>query len=446
MKKIITLLLTVTMIFSLAACSNGNKKDTDNEKVTTNETSTEDNLVEITVPTYRSGENVGALFFEPQVQRFNEEYKGQYKINIEESPSDTHNDKIKQLALSNKLPALVQMSDNVWIEEFIVKNKKYYDLSSWLESKPEVKKLLVPESLEYNTQEDGSIVSLPLTVVRPIGLYYNTDMFKPSKKISEMNFDEFAEEFKGNKLAFQTTEGAWTISLWLDAMIASEEGGAEVLKAGVENKLNDFNTDLWVKAFTDLKKWYDDYGFEGTIGASYPDAANSFMSGKTALIPNGTWMVSDFSINNKDNWSNGFDGANIDCDIYPNNIALANSSVYDWFIPIDTPEDERECALAFLEFISTPEEIEAYMLAEGGSSPMLEYSEEYKSKLAENKLLNQLSESINSETILVPHFIDVISEATMNEFSKLLPKLFDGSYTPEQFCAEFTKKAQENLD
>ena len=36
----------------------------------------------ITIPHFKSGENVGAIFFLPQVERFNEKYAGQYKVVI----------------------------------------------------------------------------------------------------------------------------------------------------------------------------------------------------------------------------------------------------------------------------------------------------------------------------------------------------------------------------
>lgn len=69
-----------------------------------------------------------------------------------------------------------------------------------------------------------------------------------------------------------------------------------------------------------------------------------------------------------------------------------------------TMDEYIDSAKAFLEIIYTPEELESYMLSEGGVAPNYTPSE---------------------------------------EFGKLLPKLFDGSFTPEQFCLELTKKAQE---
>ena len=43
-------------------------------------------VIEISFPTYMAGENVGAVFFLPQVERFNKAYEGKYKITIEEVP------------------------------------------------------------------------------------------------------------------------------------------------------------------------------------------------------------------------------------------------------------------------------------------------------------------------------------------------------------------------
>ena len=51
---------------------------------------------------------------------------------------------------------------------------------------------------------------------------------------------------------------------------------------------------------------------------------------------------------------------------------------------------------------------------------------------------------VEEDTTIVPAFADAIPASVASiEFGKLLPKLVDGSYTPEQFCEELTKKAAE---
>lgn len=71
-------------------------------------------VVEVTIPSYKTGENVGAVFFEPQVERFNEKYDGQYHIALESVPEDGFKDRLKQLAQQNQLPVLVQGGDIDW--------------------------------------------------------------------------------------------------------------------------------------------------------------------------------------------------------------------------------------------------------------------------------------------------------------------------------------------
>ena len=65
-------------------------------------------------------------------------------------------------------------------------------------------------------------------------------------------------------------------------------------------------------------------------------------------------------------------------------------------------------------------------------------------KLKENDILYQLDQSMNENTKFVATLGDIFPASVADtEFGKLLPKLIDNSLTPEQFCAELTKKAQE---
>ncbi len=427
MKKMLSLILIAALLLMIpVGCASTGKSG----GVTT-----------ITLPTYRSGEDVGAKFFLPQVERFNKEYEGKFKIEIEESPSNTHTDRIKQLALQDKLPAVFQVSDSKWVEDYLIANKKLYDLKDWIDSKPEMKKLFIKDSLDFVTKEDGGIYALPLIVLRPTGLYYNSDKIKPDGSLTSMSWDEFIDFMGDQKVSYQTAEGGWTISLMLTAIIGSLDGGPEVLKAGVSEKITNFNTPLFIEAFTILQRTFEKCGWEGAIGATYPDAANAFYANQTAILPDGTWIID--KINDPTDWANGFDGANVVGDYYPGNVAIANPGVYDWMIPSNLPENELELALAFFEFISRPEEVEAFILAEGGVAPNLEYSESFQNALSEKKLLSDFANNANEDTIYVPYFSDVIEASLFTgDFSNHMVNLYNGSWTPEQFCEELTKSAQ----
>ena len=431
MKKIMLLILMV-LSASVVLFAAGSREVEDN------------GLVELVIPHYKAGQNVGGKFFLPQVERFNAAYEGKYRIVIEELPQDGYQDKMKLLAQMDNLPALIEgVADTVWFEDFMLANDKVQDLKPWLDANPQVRELLLDDALEFNTR-DGKIVSLPLALARPIGLFYNHTMIKPSKPIGEMTHKEFMATLKNEKIAFMTSENAWTTNLFYTSLLAAQPGGVEMLQNGVEKKIYDFTSPIWIKATTDLQYFLQNYASSNTLGAAYADAANSFMSKKSAVIPNGPWMVGDFATGSEDKWSNGFTGDQVSGDVYPGNFAIANVRGYNWWIPNGLPKGELEAALAFLEFMMRPTELEAFMLVEGGVVPKLTPSTEFLLKQKENPILVDLATTINKDTRLAPLFGDVVPGSIGNiEFGKLLPKLIDGTFTPTQFCAELTKKAAE---
>ena len=66
-RQIAAALLAGAMLVSVTACGTGGD----------NSASGGDSSggISITIPSYKTGENVGAVFFEPQVERFNEKYE-----------------------------------------------------------------------------------------------------------------------------------------------------------------------------------------------------------------------------------------------------------------------------------------------------------------------------------------------------------------------------------
>ena len=188
--------------------------------------------IEITFPSYKTGQNVGAELFLGQVERFNQLYEGQYKINVEEIPQDAYGEQMKQLALQNDLPPIVHAAgsgsvDIQWFEDVVVENELYYDLSGWLSEHPEFTDIMIDEVEDFVTTDEGQVTSLPDYRVRPPFLYYNSSMYAPERPIREMTLEEFRDSLGDNKIAFMTGENAWTTGIFWSAIIANEEGGAE---------------------------------------------------------------------------------------------------------------------------------------------------------------------------------------------------------------------------
>ncbi len=399
----------------------------------------------ITVPHYKTGENVGAKFFVPQVERFNALYEGKYQINLEELTQELYNDKMKQLGQQNALPALIEGGETEWIRNVVIPNGLFTDLTAFVNSNEAVKNILIEGSVTYNTTEDGKLFSVMVPVVRPIGLFYNSDMITVDKKLSEMTgWDEFTTYLGDTKVAFMTGENAWTTQLTLSGLIAKEEGGAELLQNSTVDKIYDFTQAPIVKAVEKLQALLQTYAASNTVGAVYADAANAFMSKNASVIPNGSWMVGEFAPTSSDKWSNDFNGATVKGDVLPGNVALANTNGFAWWIPSTVSDEQREVAEAFLAFMFSQEELETYMLAEGGVAPNLVTSEEFNKKSQENALMYEYVNAVNADTVLVPNFGDCIPASIADsEFGKNLPLLIDGTWTAEEFCKQLTQLAEE---
>ena len=408
-----------------------------------------DDVVEIKFPTYLAGENVGAKFFLPEVERFNEKYEGKYKITVEEVPQASYADKIKQLAQQNKLPVLVHAPgsggiDTQWFKQVILANDMAYDLSDFAKENPDVAANWVDGSVDFCTV-DGKLICKPLSVIKPVGLYYNSSMYTSDKDIKDMSVDEFMESLGDNKIAFQTAENGWTSALLLAALIGNEEGGADLLNNNTDEKLYDYTAEPFVNGVEKLQTLLENNASSNTIGAAYADAANAFMSKSASIICNGSWMSTEFDASSSDKWSNDFNGDDVKATIYPGNIALTNERNYgEFWVSNNATDEEKEAAEAFLAFRDSQEEIEALILAEGGTAPKLTYTDDFTTKLKENRILSELSESMDENTKYVATLGDIFPASVADtEFGKLLPKLADGTLTPEEFCQELTKKAEE---
>ncbi len=311
-----------------------------------------------------------------------------------------------------------------------------HDISGWLEENPDIKALMLEDGIDYCTGEDGAIYSVPLATVRPTGFFYNSALWNPEEDLSSLTMDEFISLIGDQKIAFSTAENAWVSALFLTALIADQEGGVELLNSGIDEKITDFNQPVIVAAVEKLQSLLQNNASANSVGAAYPDAANAFMSGQASIISNGPWMSTDFEETNSANWSNGFDGADVRASLFPGQIGIAQTRSYgEWWISADATEDEIELAEAFLEFIYSPEELEAYLLAEGGDAPNLEYSESFVSRQGETQVLADLAADTTEETVFAPCILDVIPSSVANsDLSRLLPSLADGTYTAEEFC------------
>lgn len=437
-RRFLALFLSGIMAFSLVACGSGPSGSGNSESGET----------VIKIPTYYTGENVGAIYFEPAVERFNEQNKGTYRVEIEEVVEDTYTEKISQLTQSGEIPVLISGVTTDWINTILIPNGYYYPMNDFLDAHPEIADLLIDASLEYSTLDNGDIVGVPGVAVTCMGTFYNTELYNPDVPISSMSMDEFIDSLGENTIAFQTVDNAWTAMLFLTALIANEEGGAELLQKYDGEKLYDFNQDCIIHAVEKLGQIWSTNAAANSVGAAYADAANAFMSSQAAVIPNGSWMNSEFSADGSDNWSGTFNGANVVADYYPGNVAISGSRGFGrWVMTNGGTEKEKECALAFLEFLYSQEELEKWALCEGWQFPNMKYSDDYLAALEKDALFRSQTELVTDDTVIVPSIASIMVDSVANDiFANDLVQFVNGAITAKEFCEDLTTKSAEAVE
>lgn len=448
-------LLCLTLLFNIVGCSSSSeptsssdssKETSDQVKDTTEKEVVEEKQEEVLIkfPHYKTGNNVGAKFFLPQIDRFNDKYKGQYRIEVEEIVQDAYGDKIKLLYQSNKLPPMYQSPDRDFFE-IIKDNHTYVDLKPYIDENPEFGSTLIEESVTYNTTETGEIVSLPYSYVRLIGAYYNKEIF------TEAGIDTFPQTWEDfytacdaikeqtgkAPLALMTGENAWTLMLLTSSYMASMPEGKDMLKA--QEMIVDYNTEFWNETFTFVQNMLQNYSTTSALGAGYSTAANDFFSESTAFIANGPWMIGDFS--NPDKVGEGFK-EKVGATIYPGGIGLGDASG-SWYIISDTAsEGEVEGLIEYFKFLYSPDELNAYLAAEGGFAPHVPMPEETLKQL--DPVLAELNISLEKHmTDTVPTIFAVMPQPVQEEMTKNLPLLYSGDMTPVEFCEKLTLTAQK---
>lgn len=295
-KRAAAVLMSAALAFGLTACNGGSDASD----------ASGGGEIKVSFPHYKTGENVGAAYFLPMIERFNEKYDGKYEITVEEITQDVYNDRLKLLGQQGKLPIFIEGGDTTWIQDVVIPNNLFYDLKGFVDEHPEIKELIGEDAYNYNLH-DGKLVTLMTPVVSPITMFYNEALWKPSKSIAEMSWDDVAADLGDAKIGFMTGENAWTTMLVYSSLIAAEPGGADLLLNGVTEKIMDFNQKPIIDATAKLQKLMQENSTASAVGAAYADAANQFFSNKAAIFPNGSWMVSDFAPESSDKWSNGFD-------------------------------------------------------------------------------------------------------------------------------------------
>lgn len=396
----------------------------------------------INYPTFQVGVNTAAPVVEQLIEEFNTEYAGKYRIEKEDVPGDqNYNDKIKVMLGTGDLPPVIygggyNLLDLALAQDLLV------DLTPYVEADPEWKALysemgLIQNSRDkkiYGSSSEGSV----------IGYFYNKDLFEQAGiEAPATTWEEFFEQCDKLKaagitpLSMDTADSGWCTMLWWGAMVATESAeGAEFM---LQMTPSDYNTPEMIAAVTNIQKMLQEYTTVDAIGGKYEHAANNFLSGQTAMIANGPWMMSDFTDDTKT--SADFE-AKVGTAIYPGNFVY-DAPIQGYLVTKQDDPALEEAAVEMVKFFTSAHAQQVALELQGmlPASPTVEITETAKENFPllagfVDQAAAATVRSDNLQSTMYPNLLDIVSQE--------LPELYSGDVTPEQFCQILTDEAAKN--
>ncbi|MGH2531318.1 MAG: ABC transporter substrate-binding protein [Thermomicrobiales bacterium] len=377
---------------------------------------------------------------------FNQKFDGKLEADVEYVPGPhDYIEKMKtDYAASGMLPPIVALKLDPTLAQLWIENDEVVDLKPYFDASPEWQAISLQDSVVLNTI-DGKLVAAPDTYQTAIGLFYNTELLAKAG-VSGLpttweGFFAALEQLKTANipaLSLHTEETGWCPMLLFEALVARSEEGREFLNLSFPD---DFNQPFLIEAATDLATIFQ-YTTPDAIGGAYAMAANNFLSGQTAIMPNGPWMIADFRDPEKS--SEGF-GDKIDVALYPGDVAVDDTGrqLGNWAVTKGYPEEVVLGAVEFIKWMSSAEVVRQRVIRLGSVAPNLDLSPEDLSQLdpLAAKLIQLVQEK---QAPVLPNYQGQWNTIIQNEaIVQGLPQLALGNITPEQFVEMLTEAARE---
>lgn len=422
-KKLSVFILVLFSIFTALLLSCGKK----------------DKAVTIKFPTMWVGVNQTFRWFDPIMKDFNAKYGDKIKVAVEEIPGDqAYVDKIKVLYSVDDLPDVINTGGYNLLDSMM---EKLVDLTPYLESDPKWKESFDPISLEFGSR-NGKVYTVP-TEKQVIGYFYNKEMFAKAGITPARTWDEWFSNLDKLKAAGYKTpvsmdsiDSGWITMLMMCSMIGTDgDSGNKFMNTSLPKN---YNTPEVIKAAKMIQRMFVNYTTADAIGGKYENGANNFFSGKTAIIANGSWMVSDFyepMISGEKFYEK------VGVAMYPNDGMFVGRKL--GFMVGSKTKENTDAAVEFVKFL-TSKDSQIMLLEKTGNIP--------------DAIGIDVPEAVRKEMSLIVEIMTLADQAKYkyNEYQALwyanvvaeldveLPLLAQMKITPEEFAKKLTETANKN--
>ena len=420
MKKTIALLLTLVMVFGLAASLPAYADDE----------------IVINFPSIWVGTDSKAAYMAKLVEDFNAENAGAIKVVVEEQTDyQAYRDKIRTTITTGSAPDLCILDTTFDIKAY-AESGKFMDLTPYLNDGWGAN---FTDGAFDAWSVDGKVSILPFesAVFTPI---YNTKLLAQCGwDHFPATYDEFFQFCKDAKAAGLNAMGqmagdnAWSSMLWYSLLVEAI-GGKDVYADGLDNP-------AFVKAAEALKEMYA-YTFDGAVSATAGDVNGHFLNRDTVVYLNGPWWIANFY--KEDNAVDGVLLAD-DCEVALNPSFEGGlgenglvTTVQGFLAAAKQDDPAKEAAVVkFLQYITDPAKVKELALSSGSMFFLKNTQPEDASEIAQ-----KVYDIYNNRSYAVIHVDGAFPPAFTAEFPSALAALINGEVDAQGFVDQL----QEAID
>ena len=411
MKKTIALLLTLVMVFGLAASLPAYADDE----------------IVINFPSIWVGTDSKAAYMAKLVEDFNAENAGSIKVVVEEQTDyQAYRDKIRTTITTGSAPDVCILDTTFDIKAYS-ESGKFMDLTPYLNDGWGAN---FTDGAFDAWSVDGKVSILPFesAVFTPI---YNTKLLAQCGwDHFPATYDEFFQFCKDAKAAGLNAMGqmagdnAWSSMLWYSLLVEAI-GGKDVYADGLDNP-------AFVKAAEALKEMYA-YTFDGAVSATAGDVNGHFLNRDTVVYLNGPWWIANFY--KEDNAVDGVLLAD-DCEVAVNPSFEGGlgenglvTTVQGFLAAAKQDDPAKEAAVVkFLQYITDPAKVKELALSSGSMFFLKNSQPEDASEIAQ-----KVYDVYNNRSYAVIHVDGAFPPAFTAEFPSALAALINGEVDAQGF-------------
>lgn len=281
-KKMVSVLLTVSMIAALAAGCGAKEKAKEKS---------EDGVTTVKWLTSRPVDGAIDQVMREISDQYSKEKGGKWKIEIETTADrPSYLQKLKTLIAGGNMPDIIDIDADPYCQE-LVDAGKLVDVKEFLKENDKYDKFY-PIALKYQEFTDGSMYTLPLEYHVEM-TWYNKEIFAKYNLTPPATMDEWlnvCKTLKENGVTPISVDGVdrWPVQRYL-AMLPFRESGNEFiigLRDGKE-KMNSEEGKRAAEFVENIGQYFND-GFAAT---DYATAQSMFLDGKSAMYYIGDWEI-----------------------------------------------------------------------------------------------------------------------------------------------------------